>query len=192
MSKPFFKQLVGIIFLMMAYPAFAHFHYNIDVTNTLQVNQNNQLTGFRFSWVYNEEVSQIMLEDNPDLNAFGKGLMEDLNELGYFTQVQLNGKPLPTTKVTSYHLDKINLNNKPRLKLSFTLPLAAPVNLTGNNMLTIEHPDPSGSAIVTYRDVNHILLADIKKTTCKPSIKNKPQVEHGKASQTIQISCRAI
>jgi len=180
-----------LLSLLITPSVYAHFHYEINATATLQANEKKQLKAIAMSWVYNEEVSGIMLRADQTLNDLSDGIMSDLLKLDYFTRLEFNGKTVATTDVTSYKLEKITQNNKNLLKLSFVLPLKSPLYLQGKNTLSIIHTDAGASASVFYRNTNHLIVGSSFTSFCKPSVSAVKDFSHGEVPETVNINCRA-
>jgi len=179
-----------LLSLFIAPISYAHFHYEINSTATLQANKKNQLTGVAMSWVYNEEVSGIMLRAGRPLNALAKDIMKDLLALDYFTRLEFNGKKVLTKKVSQYSLEKITQNKQNLLKLNLVLPLKSPLYLQGNNTLRIIHTDAGASATLFYRNSNHLILGKFA-SFCTPKVKAIKGFENGEAPEIVNINCTA-
>jgi ABC-type uncharacterized transport system substrate-binding protein len=174
--------------LLLAPPSYAHFHYNITATATLQANEKKQLTAVGMEWVYDQEVSGMMLKSGQSINALANGIMVDLVKLNYFTQLEFNGKRIATKQVTHYTLINIKQGNQNLLKLSFLLPLKSPLFIQGNTF-AIVHTDPGASASVFYLHTNNIVLGNTFKALCTPSIQAIKGFEAGEAPELVRISC---
>ena len=193
MKNTLFIKLLIAFSLFISQPLYAHFHYDLDTTTVLQLNENDQLHALKVSWIYNDEVSAMMLEGNEDLAPLGKALMSDLAKLNYFIYVQLNGKTLATHKVSEYHLERIKQDGHTRLKLNLTLPLKQTISLKGANVIGLNYADSSGSATLYHHDAKHILIAknanSQSQINCKTKIINKEKVDHGEATQRVELRC---
>ena len=183
----FLSLLLG---LLIAPSAYAHFHYKINSTAALQANDKKQLQAIAMSWVYDENVSGILLRSGQPLNELAKGIMDDLSQLNYFTRLTLNGKTITTKKVTHYTLKKIVQNKKNLLKLSFVLPLKSPLYLQGNT-LGIIHTDPGASASLFYRNTNHLITGSIFSSFCKPDVKAVKDFKNGEAPEIVSVNCKS-
>ena len=181
------KVLISFIFLMLASYSFAHsFHYEIQVTTTPIVNKSGELSGLNMAWLYDPEVSKALLQDKKDTHKLGKKLIEDLDVLGYFTQIKLNGKPLGTSMVKSYKLTKTGDNS---LLLRFTLPLQKALKLSGTMNFELIHADPSATAILYYDNAKHLILEPSLKKFCRAKVEDKKKFAEGEAPQTVFIQC---
>jgi len=189
MKKVLSSFFISFFLLLSIQPSFAHFHYEAAATTVLQTNKDNQLSALDISWVYDPEVSDMMLKDNDDLKSFGKGLMNDLNKLGYFTLLKLNNKIIKTSKVETFKLEKIGKDKESYLKLSFTLPITSPVELKGKNTLTIDHTDTSASAIIYYDTASSISFSKTLDPHCIANVKDKKDYEHGETPQSVNVFC---
>jgi len=169
--------------------AFAHFHYEAGATTELKTNKDGKLSALDISWVYDPEVTDMMLKDNDDLKEFGEGLIKDLAKLSYFTKLKLNAKVIKTSKVETYKLEKVGKDEDTRLKLSFTLPLETPVALKGKTTLLIDHTDTSASAIIYYDTATSISFDKTLDPHCIADVKDKKDYEHGETPQLVNVFC---
>ena len=177
-------------------PASAHsYHYEVQVTNALQANDKKQLESLRISFLYDVAVSNAMLQDQNDLAKLGKSLISDLETLGYFTQVKLNGKVINTGRAINIKLEKVNVKSEDgaydALKLHFTLALKTPVSIDKNSEIAFYHEDPTDAATLYYENAEHILLGYSLKDSCKTSVKEKGKFAEGEFPQIIRINCRS-
>ncbi len=138
------------------------------------------------TWAYDEEVSGAMLQDQQDLNKLGSKLMEDLDLLGYFTQIKFNDTILQTTKVTSFKLQKTQTN---QLKLHFTLPLKKPVQLQDKFVIHFIHEDPTAVAILYYDKSSSIDLNKPLASHCLRSVIDKKGFDEGEFPQIVTLNC---
>lgn len=191
MRKTLFSSLIAIFVFFATQPAFAHFHYEAELKTLLQNNKNGELSALKISWTYDPEVSEMMLSDSDDLKSFSDHLIKDLAKLNYFTELKLNGKPLKTTAVKTYHLEKLGKGKKDptRLKLTITLPLKSPISLKGKNALTLDHTDPSGSAILYYETPNSIHFDKQLEPNCIATIEEIKDFKHGQSPQNVIVVC---
>jgi len=193
MKKVIFTKLLITLSLFISQPLYAHFHYDLDTTTMLQLNKSDQLHELKVSWIYNDEVSAMMLEGNEDLTALGKALINDLAKLNYFIHVKLNGKTLAINKVSRYHLERIKQDGHTRLKLNLSLPLKQAISLKGKSLLSLNYSDSTGSAMLYHHDAKHIIIAKSPASqaqiNCKTNIINKENSGHGEAVQRVELSC---
>jgi len=179
---------------------FSHsYHYELQVTNTLQTNNKKQLEALKLSFLYDGDVSNAMLQDQKDLKKLGDKLIKDLEILGYFTQVKLNEKVIKTNKASDVNLEKISIKGESgaydTLKLNFTLVLKKPTHIfnttTKNTEITFYHEDPTAAAILYYENAAHIVLGDALKESCKASVKEKGKFTEGEFPQIIAVTCKS-
>lgn len=192
--------LLNIIFLATLFSSqitFAHaYHYEVQVTNALQTNEKNQLEALKLTFLYDGETSEVMLQDQKDLEKLGKKLVSDLGKLSYFTQAKVNGKFLDFKEVSDIKLDTIKEEGYDKklydiLQLHFTLVLKTPVNIDGDSEIGFIHEDASNAAILYYENKKHILLGDNLKDRCKTSIKEKGKFDEGEFPQIVSVSCKS-
>jgi ABC-type uncharacterized transport system substrate-binding protein len=195
MKKSLFLSLfLAVIFFTTQ--AFAHsYHYELQVTNALQTNDKNELEALKLTFLYDGEVSKVMLQDQKNLDKLGKTLIKDLGKLGYFTQVKLNGKVLNTNKAQDIKLEKISVKSKSAsydaLQLHFTLVLKKPVSIAKNSEIMFVHEDPTEAAILYYENADHILVEGNLKDNCKSSVKEKSKFAEGEFPQIIRVHCKS-
>ena len=190
MKKLILTSILSITTALFTQNALAHFHYELPITSTLQANEKHQLQSIEMSWTYDDEVSEMMLQDQKDVKKLEKKLINDLDKLAYFTFLKINGKSLETKKVEIFKLEEIKFDGYSKLKLTFTLPLKTPVSLQGNNTLDIRHEDGTASAIIYYDKPSYLSIENGLKSNCKPDIKEKKDFEEGESPQTVKVICK--
>jgi len=197
----FLKTLTAAVFicLLPVQSAFsAGFHYQLDLTAKLVHNQKNELTAIQMSWIYDKELSAILM-DGEDLSEANREkalekrkaeIFEGLTEVKYFTTVLLNNNALEVEKVKNY---KLRLNKESRLQMNLTLPLKKSQTLQGKT-LEIVVTDDSAVGLATFIDTNHMLLGKQFKAMCsKPGLVQKKLAEvdgHAQVVETMTINCR--
>ncbi len=190
--------LLNTLLLAIAFfttQAFAHsYHYEIQVSNNLQTNDKDQLEALNISFLYDGDVSKVMLQDENNLEVLGNKLIKDLGQLGYFTQVKVNGVVVDTQKASEVKLNKITSNGKEGkfdvLQLNFTLKLKAPAPLIPNSEIAFDHEDPTAVAILYYENAKQIILGNNLKDNCKASVKEKDKFEEGEFPQIVRVRCK--
>lgn len=170
------------------------FHYKIDLMTQLLSNQKNKLNTVQMSWLYDEKMSKILLQDEDitptkrqqTLNTVGDLIMTDLQGLNYFTEIQINGKKLKIANIKDYTIELID---EKYLRLLFSIPLTQPVDMHSAK-ISISLADPNGAAMLFYNTAERITID--KNITAKCSVKliNHDEFEHGKAAQLVDISCQ--
>jgi ABC-type uncharacterized transport system substrate-binding protein len=179
------RWLLVLASLFLATVSYAHFHYKINATATLQANAKKQLTAVKMSWLHDKVVSNLMLKSGQSMDQLAAGIATDLKDLDNFTQLKFNGKRIVTGRVTQYQLVKV----KDQLKFSFTLPLKSPLFIQGNT-LSIAHTDPGASATIFYHNANNIVLGNTFKPLCKKSVQAIQNFKIGEAPERVQINCK--
>ena len=135
---------------------FAHFHYDLKVESQLQANEQQQLSEIQMTWIFDYEVSSLMLKNEKDIETLGERLINDLVPYHYFTKLKLNNQILETTKVSVFKVEELIQAEGSKLKLSFTLPLRESISLKDNSILEFIHKDPSASAVMSYESESSI------------------------------------
>lgn len=187
------KVLLLNLFLILFSVQITHahsFHYELQVSSTLQLNDKKELESVKISWLYDGDVSDIMLQDQKDLKKLGKKVIEDISLLGFFTQIKLNGNTLAFNKIEDYKMEKLNNGEYDVLRLSFTLPFETTMSLKGDVEIGFSHEDPSASAILYYESDKNIYIGDLQKS-CKASVKEKKKFEEGEFPQIVKVICKS-
>lgn len=169
-------------------PALAHFHYEIALDGTLRADQK-QLKALDIVFLYDPEVSRIYLDDQPDLNEFGPGLVKDLAPLHYFTEIRLNGKSLPFAPAKNARATTFGQGGNTRLKVSFTLPLAKPVTLSGKVNISLLHKDSTASATLYYASPKNIHFSKSIEKECHANIRKIENFKQGDQPQDVDVVC---
>lgn len=181
------KVIFSLFFILINAQIFAHsLHYEIQVSNKLIVDNQHKLKALDLIFKYDETVSLVMLQDQKNLKKLAKNIMTELDTLGYFTQIKLNGKVLQTTKVNSYNLTK---GKRSVLSLHFTLPIVSPQKLTGKSRILLDHADPSASAILYYDNKSAITWGKSIQKNCKSHLAEKKEFGEGEFPQIVLIEC---
>ena len=196
MKKSLFLSLLVSLTLFATQTLFAHaYHYEIQVTNTLQTNDKKQLNALKLTFLYDSETSEVMLQDQKNLEKLGKKLTSDLGKLAYFTQAKVNGKVLDFKEASDIKLNIIKEKGDDEklydtLQLHFTLVLKKPVSIDGDSEIGFFHEDPTEAAILYYKDAKHIIVGDNMKDSCKASVKEKDGFKEGEFPQIANVSCK--
>lgn len=190
-NKAFLVKLMVAMILLLTQPLSAgSFHYYLDVTTAVQVDARQQLHAVKMSWVYDEQITGMLLQNQQDLKLLGDVIISDLHKAGYFTNLLLNGKRLDLAQVKAYKLELLKQQGKDKLKLDFTLPLKAPVSFKGKSKLVIDLVDQSGSAMFYHKDASRILLGETLKQHCAARVINKEEFEHSESAQIVTLHCK--
>lgn len=197
----FLRLLTTSVFIsLLAIPSLfaAGFHYQLDLTAKLVHNPKNELTAIQMSWIYDKELSAILM-DGEDLSEANREaslekrtaeILSGLTDVKYFTTVLLDKKTLAFDKVENY---KLRLNKELRLQMNLTLPLKKAHTLKGHE-LEIVVTDDSAVGLATFVDTKHMLLGETYKAMCKtPTLVQKTLAEvdgHAQVTETMTIDCR--
>ena len=165
-------------------------HQEIQVKSTFQVNQNKQLHAITLVWQYDTTSSQDMLTHEQDLKRLSKLLISDIARFNYFTRLNAGDQRLVTNKVSQYNLIKVkNRDGNPALRLTFTLLLNRPLDISSLKNIKIDHADPTGRGILFYVSAMDIILTNELKSKCRTEVINKKDFIEGKSPQLATISC---
>ena len=198
----FFKLVASILFvnLLALQNLFAAgFHYQFDLTAKLVNNPQNEITAIQMSWVYDKELSAILM-DGEDLSEAKReetlkrraaDILTGLRDVNYFTTVSIDKTAIEFAEVETYAL---HLNKESRLQLNLTLPFKEKQILQGHS-LEILVTDDSAIGLATFIDTDHMLLSDELKALCKaPSLIQRTLAEidgHAQITETMTIDCKA-
>jgi len=138
-------SVFGAICAAWAVPAAAHPHIFIDYAATILC-KNDAIAGVRVAWTFDEMYSASLFHDYTsrpkgplgpaDVAQLKTGAFQDTAEQHYFTDVTLNGKPLPITQVTDFDASY----DGRKMTYRFTVPLAIPLG-RGAEILEIDSFD---------------------------------------------------
>ena len=183
--------------MLLSTQVFAHsYHYEVQVSNALKFNDDKQLEALRLSFIYDGEVSAVMLQDEKDLDKLGKSLIKDLEKLAYFTQAKIDGKVLEFKEASDIKLESTKEQGEDKetydaLKLNFTLALKKPAALNKDSNIGFFHEDPTEAAILYYDNAKSITVSDSLKDNCKASVKEKGDFKEGEFPQVVSVDCKA-
>jgi ABC-type uncharacterized transport system substrate-binding protein len=114
---------------LAAGPAAAHPHVFIDYTATILCH-DEAITGVRLAWTFDEMYSASLYHDYTsrpkgplsaaDIAQLRTGAFQDTAEEHYFTDISLDGKPLPVTQVADFDASY----DGRKMTYRFTVPLA--------------------------------------------------------------------
>ena len=191
-------SIIFVNFLTVQSLFAAGFHYQLDLTAKLANNPQNEVTAIQMSWVYDKELSAILM-DGEDLSEAKReetlkkraaDILNGLQEVKYFTTVMIDKKVIEYAAVETYAL---RLNKESRLQLNLTLPLKEKQILKGRT-LEIVVTDDSAVGLATFIDTDHMLLSDEIKALCKPpALVQKKLAEidgHAQITETMTIDCK--
>ena len=190
-TLPGFLAAITFLLTVIMQPVFAHFHYELPIKSTLVTNANQQLTAMKLSWIYDDEVSDLMLKSQKNVKKLGAKLINDRDKLCYFTSLKLDGKSLKTGKVSQFNLEEIKHKDYSNLKLSFTLPVTPPVSLKGNHTLVVNHEDATASAILYYDKPQDLRTSGALKAKCKTIVVEKKKFDEGESPQDVKVVCKS-
>lgn len=155
--------------------AIAHPHVFIDYAATILCHRET-ITGVRIAWTFDEMYSASLFHDYTsrpkgplsasDVAELKKGAFQDVSEDHYFTDIVLNGKPLPVTKVEDFDASY----DGRKMTYRFTVP----VDITpsrGSNILEIDSFDTEFyiDFELIKRDPVTIQHGEQLKMSCEPA-----------------------
>lgn len=170
-ERPALALSVGLAGLAAAGPAAAHPHVFVDVRQTLVVDGGGAVAAVRLDWTFDELYSTWAIAG---LDANGNGSFEpeelsglasdnitNLAEYRYFTFAAHAGAEVAYAPVNDA---RMTLENG-LLRLSFTLPFAAPADPARGPVL-VETFDPSFYVAMVLREADGVALEGALKPDC--------------------------
>lgn len=170
------------------------FHYEINARTQMMSSDKGHINGLKMTWLYDESISKMLLEDEDltaakrkdSLSVLANMMLSDLNTLNYFTSLLINGTPASFSKAIQPQL--IITDNK-QLTLSFMLPFQKGYKVKDKTM-NLALADPAGAAIVFYENAMSISMDKTLQTRCKHSLVDHKEFEHGQAAQLVSVKCQ--
>ncbi len=169
------------------------FHYQIQAGTTLQTDSKGNIQTLQMDWLYDPEVTTVMLEGEDTspaqqahtLQTLRDTMLKDLHKLGYFTHLTVQDKPIALGAATT---PSLTLQNQ-RLHLRFTLPLQQPVNLL-NQRVKLALADPDATGILSYQDTGHIRVDTPTAITCAVTLETTAG-DTGNIANHAWLDCKA-
>lgn len=186
--------------LISAGVASAHPHVWVNVETEILTGPNQEITGFRYKWTFDEMYSEFAVEgldtngdgkySRDELKPLAQTNVEALKEFEYFTFAFLGKDKLPLKEPTpEYHLE---YKNK-LLTLYFTLPLANPVPRNKMSEFSFAIYDPGMYVAMTLDKKTPVKIISAKPVPCRPRIAAGPLSRMRPAPSWARISIpRAI
>jgi ABC-type uncharacterized transport system substrate-binding protein len=181
--------------LLAAAPARAHPHVFIDYRVSVLC-RANRIAAVRISWTFDEMYSASLFHDYTsrprgplsaaDIAELRKDAFQDVAENHYFTDLTLDGKPLPVTKVTDFEASY----DGRKMTYRFTVPLGlAPA--PGANILDIDSFDTEFYIDFALAKRNPISIEQggALKIACAPQDVTKTTTTFGPMATRI-VRCR--
>lgn len=184
---------LGLTLLLSATAASAGgMHYQVSTSTRFMADEAANLEGFRMNWVYDPEVSSVIIDGrdlgNGGLRRMGEDIMADLYSLGYYIQFTANNQPVPIKKVEQF---TIELVEEGRILLGMQVDLKQPVPLAGK-VFRLKLADPDGSALVAYSGVDRIVLDHVMAAKCAAPVLDSTTVNmngHEMVVQNASVTC---
>lgn len=167
-------------------------HYQVSTSTRFVADGAANLTGLRMNWVYDPEVSSVIIGGRDmsggALRQLGEDIMADLYSLGYYVQFTANGQPLPIHKVENFSI-KLAENSSIQLGMQVDLKQALPV---AGKAFRLKLADPDGSAVLAYSGVDRVVLDNGVVGKCTPPTLTAELLEingHEMDVQTVTVAC---
>jgi ABC-type uncharacterized transport system substrate-binding protein len=133
----------------------AHPHILIEARTELLFNAQGQVVGVSNIWDFDDAFSAYAIQGydskgdgkptQEDLQPFAEINLTSLAEYGYFTRIKIDGVSVSFARPRNY----FDVFADEKLTLSFTLPLAKPLDVSGKT-LQLEIYDPTYFAAITF------------------------------------------
>ena len=176
--------------LVSAGIASAHPHVWVNVETEIVTGPNQEITGFRHKWTFDEMYSEFAvqgLDTNGDgiysaeeLKPLAQTNVEALKEFEYFTFAFLGKDKLPLNEPAPDY--RLEYKNK-LLTLYFTLPLARPVPRNKMGEFSFAIYDPGMYVAMTLDKKAPVKIASAKPLPCRAHIGSRPSAQDADAAQ---------
>ncbi|GAB4354586.1 MAG: DUF1007 family protein [Gammaproteobacteria bacterium] len=132
--------LAGLSLGISAFAASAHPHVIIEAYPDLVIDAEQRVTALNMRWVFDELYSTFAVQgldtdgngelDADELNPLARQIVDKLPQYDHFLRFTLTDKALAFVTITDYRITF----QEGQLKLSFTLPLQQPAELSGGTL----------------------------------------------------------
>ncbi|MEZ5477041.1 MAG: DUF1007 family protein [Thiolinea sp.] len=168
------------------------FHYQV-LTNAHWLSDGaGNLVGFDMSWLYDPEVSSVILEERErteaGLNELASDMLNDLDGYGYFTEMRANGQPVQLGQTSDYQLSL----EGGQIRLDFTLPLLQAQPIAGRSF-TLTLVDRDGTSGMQYPDATAASVdSDLLERCGNPVLSSQQQDlnTHQVDVQSVTLNCK--
>ncbi len=178
------------VLLVSAGIASGHPHVWVNVETEILTGPNQEITGFRHKWTFDEMYSEFAvngLDTNGDgiyseqeLQPLAQTNIEALKEFEYFTFAFLGKEKLPLKEPAPDY--RLQYKNK-LLTLYFTLPLASPVPRDKIKDFSFAVYDPGMNVALTRDKKAPVKIASAKPLPCSTQIGGRPSGKDPNAAQ---------
>jgi len=178
------------VLLVSAGIASGHPHVWVNVETEILTGPNQEITGFRHKWTFDEMYSEFAvngLDTNGDgiyseqeLLPLAQTNIEALKEFEYFTFAFLGKEKLPLKEPAPGY--RLQYKNK-LLTLYFTLPLASPVPRDKIKDFSFAVYDPGMYVALTLDKKAPVKIASAKPLPCSTQIGGRPSGKDPNAAQ---------
>jgi ABC-type uncharacterized transport system substrate-binding protein len=169
----------------------AHPHILIEARTELLFNAQGQVVGVSNIWDFDDAFSAYAIQGydskgdgkptQEDLQPFAEINLNSLAEYGYFTRIKVDGVNVRFARPRNYF--DVFANEK--LTLSFTLPLAKPLDVSGKT-LQLEVYDPTYFAAITFAQHEPVKLVGAS-AACESVVHRPEPLDPAIASQLAAI-----
>ncbi len=178
------------VLLVSAGIASGHPHVWVNVETEILTGPNQEITGFRHKWTFDEMYSEFAvngLDTNGDgiyseqeLQPLAQTNIEALKEFEYFTFAFLGKEKLPLKEPAPDY--RLQYKNK-LLTLYFTLPLASPVPRDKIKDFSFAVYDPGMYVALTLDKKAPVKIASAKPLPCSTQVGGRPSGKDPNAAQ---------
>lgn len=144
----------AVTIALLPFSVAAHPHAWIDVRSTIIMSPNGMISAIEEEWLFDDLYSLAVIDETTDgstpkaeaVSNFAAKVIENLGPYGYFMRITANDRPIAINTVTQFKSEM----KGPQLLLSFTAPLAEPVDPT-RQAVKFSVYDPSYFIQMTHR-----------------------------------------
>jgi ABC-type uncharacterized transport system substrate-binding protein len=169
----------------------AHPHILIEARAELLFNAQGQVVGVSNIWDFDDAFSAYAIQGydskgdgkptQEELQPFAEINLKSLAEYGYFTRMKIDGVSINFAHPKNY----FDVFTNEKLTLSFTLPLAKPLDLRGRT-LQLEVYDPTYFAAITFAQHEPVKLVGAS-AGCESFVHRPEPLDPAIASQLAAI-----
>ncbi len=170
--------------------ASAHPHVWVNVETEILTGPNQEITGFRHKWTFDEMYTEFAVEgldtngdgiySEEELKPLAQTNVEALKEFEYFTFAFLGKEKLTLQEPAPGY--RLEYKNK-LLTLYFTLPLGKPVPRNKISEFNFAVYDPGMYVAMTFDKKAPVKIASAKPFPCRAHIGTRPSEQDANAAQ---------
>ena len=167
------RRLVILALMLAPFSLYAHPHAWIDVRSTFILSADGLISAIEEEWLFDDLYSAAVLDgmknDSPQKTAvvsdFAPEVIKNLGPYGYFMRITAGERPVELDTVTEY---KSEMQGQ-QLRLSFTAPLAEPVDPT-RHTVSFSVYDPTYYIHMAHRPEDPPTIKGKQKHSCRAQV----------------------